>query len=194
MFKRRDSLSFWSKVREFFAPKSGWKRALEYYSYRMKRLPDSPTRIALGFAIGAYVSFTPFFGFHFVVAAMVAWMFRANVMASAIGTFVGNPITFPFIATLSLELGSRIFGPLIVEDLSEMGFWEMVGVFGTHIHELVIPYFVGGFVPGMISAVVSFYVVRPLVESYQRRRRAKLVARAKARIAAEASKGAQAAE
>ena len=194
VFKRRDKLSFWERTREFFAPRTGWKRAFEYYSHRMKRLPDSPTRIAIGFACGVYVSFTPFFGMHFVVAAALAWMLRGNLFASMIGTFIGNPVTFPFIATACLEIGSLVFGDLIVEDLSDMGFWEIVAVFATHIHELVLPYFVGGLAPGIILAIASFYIVRPLVESYQRRRRAKLVERAKKRIAAEAARSPAAAE
>ena len=194
MFKRRDKLPFWERTREFFAPRTGWKRAFEYYSHRMKRLPDSPTRIAIGFACGVYVSFTPFFFFHFVVAAAMAWILRGNIFASAIGTFVGNPVTFPFIASACLEIGSLIFGDLIVEDLSGMSIWEIVAVFAVHIHELVIPYFVGGLGPGILSAVASFYIVRPLVESYQRRRRARLVERAKKRIAAEAARSHTAAE
>lgn len=188
MFKRRDKQPFWERTREFFAPRSGWKRAFEYYSHRMKRLPDSPTRIAIGFACGVYVSFTPFFFFHFVVAAALAWALRGNIFASAIGTFIGNPVTFPFIASACLEIGSLIFGDLIVEDLSDMSIWEIVAVFAAHIHELVIPYFVGGLAPGLLCALASFYIVKPLVESYQRRRRAKLVARAKKRIAAEAAR------
>ena len=194
MFKRRDRLPFWERLREFFAPRSGWKRAFEYYSHRMKRLPDSPTRIAIGFACGVYISFTPFFFFHFVAAAALAWVLRGNIFASALGTFVGNPITFPFIASACLQIGSFLFGDLIVEDLSDMSVWEIASIFAIHLHELVLPYFVGGLAPGIICAIISYYIVKPLVERYQRRRRARLVERAKKRIAAEAARPPAAAE
>jgi hypothetical protein len=39
-----------------------------------------------------------------------AWLLRANVLASLIGTVAGNPLTFPFIASISLGLGRRILG------------------------------------------------------------------------------------
>lgn len=189
MFKRRDRLPFWGRVREVFAPRAGWKRVIEYYSHRMKRLPDSPTRIALGFACGVYVSFTPFFGFHFVVAAIMAWAIRGNIFASAIGTFVGNPITFPFIAAASIEMGALIYGtPFSAEVIKDLGFIDLLILFLSNLHELVIPYFVGGLIPGVACAVISYYVVRPLVEKYQARRRMRLVARAKSRIQAEAKK------
>ncbi len=192
MFKRRERLTFWRRVREFFAPAAGWRRVIEYYSHRMKRLPDSPTRIAVGFACGVYVSFTPLFGMHFLAAAALAWVLRANILASAIGTFFGNPVTFPFIAAASIELGSLYFGtPFTSESFHDLPFLDMVVLFLTNVHELVVPYFVGGLLPGLTCAVISYYIVHPLVARYQARRRAKLVARAKARIRAETQGGAQ---
>ena len=185
----------WERTREVVAPRAGWRRVLEYYSHRMKRLPDSPTRIALGFACGVYVSFTPFFGLHFLVAAAIAWALRGNVFASALGTFVGNPLTFPFIAAASLEIGAWVFGtPFSAEAVQDLGFIDMVILFLSNIHELVLPYFVGGLAPGLLCAVISFYVVRPLVERYQRRRRARLVKRAQMRIKAQAAGGVKPAE
>ena len=189
MFRRRDKIPFWGRVREFFAPRTGWRRALEYYSHRMKRLPDSPTRIALGFACGAYVSFTPFFGLHFIVAAALAWAIRANVFASAIGTFVGNPITFLFIPPLCIEIGSWVIDtPFTADSFKDLGFGDLAILFLSNLHELFLPYLIGGQLPGILCAVICFYIVRPLVAQYQSRRRAKMVARAKARIKKEASR------
>ena len=92
------------------APRKGWRRGYLYLGKRVQRLPDSPHRIALGFACGVMASFTPFFGFHFVIAAALAFITRGNILASAIGTFVGNPLTFPFIAGTAMYLGHRITG------------------------------------------------------------------------------------
>lgn len=183
MFKRRNKPPVGERLREFVAPRRGWSRVFEYYRHRMQRLPDSPTRIALGFACGVFTSFTPFFGFHFVVAAGMAWLLRSNVLASAIGTFIGNPVTFPFIVAINLELGSLIMGSPISADFVEMGFQHMVSEMVRNIHTLVIPYFVGGLAPGIICSVTSYFVIRPLVVTYQRRRRQRLMAKAKARIA-----------
>lgn len=67
MFKRRTPLSFWQWFKEGFYPRSGWRRVINYTSYRLKRLPDTPHRIALGFACGAFASFSPLFGLHFLL-------------------------------------------------------------------------------------------------------------------------------
>ena len=173
-------------MRDVVAPRGGWGRAFEYWRHRMQRLPDSPTRIALGVACGVYVSFTPFFGLHFVVAAALAWVLRANVLASAIGTFFGNPLTFPIIAAVSLELGALYFGsPIASDEIKDLGFIELAILFLQNVHELVVPYLVGGLAPGLISAVISYFIVKAVVASYQKRRRAKLISRAKSRIAAQ---------
>ncbi|MEM7523661.1 MAG: DUF2062 domain-containing protein [Pseudomonadota bacterium] len=174
-------------LRALFAPRRGWRRVFEYYRHRMKRLPDSPSRIALGFACGVYTSFTPFFGFHFVVAAAFAWLLRGNVLASAIGTFIGNPLTFPFIVAICLEIGSLIMGAPIDADFEGLDVIEIAILLLQNIHELVVPYFVGGIVPGMASAIASFFLIRPLVKQYQQRRRARLMARARMRIEAQSA-------
>ena len=84
--------------------------AIEYLGHRVRRLPDTPHRIALGFACGVFASFTPFFGLHFVLAAVLAGLLRGNIVAALIGTVAGNPLTFPLIASVSLGLGRRILG------------------------------------------------------------------------------------
>lgn len=185
MFKRRKKLPIENRIREFFAPRRGWTRVYYYWRHRMQRLPDSPSRIALGFACGVYTSFTPFFGFHFVVAAVLAWMIRGNVFASAVGTFTGNPLTFPFIVAISLEFGEMIMGSPINTSLKDLGIIELLIVLLKNIDKLVIPYFVGGFLPGMATAVASFFLIRPIVSTYQKRRRARMMSRAKNRIAAQ---------
>ena len=73
------------------------KRASLFYFLKLVRVKDSQDKLAVGFACGSMVSFSPFIGFHFLLAVIFAYIFRGNIVASLIGTFVGNPFTFPFI-------------------------------------------------------------------------------------------------
>ena len=73
------------------------KRASLFYFLKLIRVKDSVDKLAIGFACGAMVSFTPFIGFHFFLAIIFAFILRGNIVASLIGTFIGNPFTFPFI-------------------------------------------------------------------------------------------------
>lgn len=105
MFKSRHQPSFLDKVIGFFWPRAGWKRSTTYVAHRVARIPGSPYSIASGFACGAAVSFLPFVGLHFILGAFIAWVIRGNILASAIGTAVGNPWTFPFIWVFIYKLG-----------------------------------------------------------------------------------------
>ncbi len=110
MFDRRTKPSWLQKLSDFFWPRIGFKRSARYLGYRLGRLPGTPYSLAGGFAFGAAISFTPFVGLHFLFGGILAWIFRANILASAIGTAVGNPWTFPFIWTLLYNLGYWMLG------------------------------------------------------------------------------------
>ena len=110
MFARRRRRSALGRLRQALWPSMGFRRAARYVGHRLARLPDSPGAIAGGLAWGAAVSFTPFIGLHFFVAALAAWASRCNVLASAIGTAVGNPWTFPFIWAASYKTGAFLLG------------------------------------------------------------------------------------
>ena len=105
VFKRRDKPPLRTRIFEALLPRRGWRRGIEYIAHRLRRLPDTPHRIALGFACGVFASFTPFFGIHLIGAIALAWLIRGNLIAAAIGQFVGNPFTLPFIAWISMALG-----------------------------------------------------------------------------------------
>ena len=110
MFLRRKSPGFWLRVRNVIWPKMGLSRAWRYLVHRMARLKASPHTIALGFAAGAFASFTPFVGLHFIIAGLIAFALRSSILASAIGTVVGNPLTFPFIWLATYNVGAALLG------------------------------------------------------------------------------------
>ena len=97
MFRRRNKLHPLDWARNMVWPRIGWRRTWYYWMARMGRLPGTENSLAIGFAFGAAMSFTPFVGFHIVLAAFLSLIFRGNIIASAFGTIVGNPWTFPFI-------------------------------------------------------------------------------------------------
>ena len=105
MFRRKHKLQTMDLVRNLVWPRIGWRRSWHYWMHRVGRLPGSDYSLSVGFAFGAAMSFTPFVGFHFILAALAAWICRANIVASAIGTAVGNPWTFPFIWVWIYNLG-----------------------------------------------------------------------------------------
>ena len=108
MFRRRVPLSWKGRLREIILPRKGFSRLYSYMAQRVLRCPARPIRLFAGFACGVAVSFTPLIGFHLVLAAVLAYLMRANIIASWAGTIIGNPWTFPFIFILLHKVGSYL--------------------------------------------------------------------------------------
>lgn len=105
-------------IKYLHARRLAWRRRLRRFPlrmnprhilYRLKRLPADPHAIAVGFASGAGLSCTPLFGLHFLLALALAWILRGNMIAAAIGTVIGNPLTFPIFVSVSYLIGSTLF-------------------------------------------------------------------------------------
>lgn len=196
VFRRRESLGFWAWVREGIWPRAGWRRAIEYIRHRIRRLPDTPEKIGRGVWAGVFASFTPFFGLHFVIAALLAKALRGNVLAALIGTFFGNPLTFVPIGFSALNTGyfllhSRpevgLLGAVPEAFSAAMGdLWHNArAIFGpAHTdwsgllvfwREIFFPYLVGGIIPGVICSTICYILTVQLVQVYQSRRRKRLM-------------------
>ncbi len=178
MFGRRNPLPIRHWVQSFVWPKAGWRRASRYIAHRVRRLPGTPYRIAAGFACGAAVSFTPFIGLHFVFAALLALLLRGNVVASAIGTAVGNPWTFPFIWVWTFTLGQWLIGAEAASDLPAT--LSLSYIFERPL-DVLWPMTLGALPTALVVWMGTFWTARGAVAEYQhvrhRRRRSKVRAR-----------------
>lgn len=169
LFQRRNPATRAEKLRVFLWPRRSWDRSTRYMLYRLWRLRTSSRTIAVGFVAGVFASFTPLLGLHFILGGVLAWMLRGSVIASAIGTFFGNPITFPFIWIGTYKVGTWILGDSPVSgpiDLSG-------GIFSSSIDSilpLILPMMVGAVPLGAITALVFYIPVKRAVEAYRIRR------------------------
>ena len=119
-------------------------------------------------------------------------MLRANVLASLIGTFIGNPITFPIITVFNLKLGEWILGSneyssgdggKIFEGFLDFIFLIYKSLFtegsigensvprmNEFLYGVFIPYSLGGLILGISVAIISYFLLRPLVSTYKKKR------------------------
>ena len=201
VFKRRNKRPMIRAVAEFLWPRTGWTRAFRYVRHRLWRLPDPPHRIARGVFAGVFVTFTPFFGLHFFLAAGVAFILRGNILASLLATFFGNPLTFLFIGASSLQTGHFLLGIRNAPDTEEIhsslgekfvnagrdlkdnfyamftddtANWADLRIF---YDEVFFPYMVGGIIPGLICGLICYYTSLPLIQAYKNRRKGRLKAK-----------------
>jgi len=91
--------------------KKVWKKRL----YTILSLDSHPGHIAAAFAVGVFISFTPFFGLHTPIAIAVAFLFRLNKVACVTGAWVNTPITVVPILGVSYKLGRFLRGRTVNE-------------------------------------------------------------------------------
>ncbi len=181
ILKRRDSVGWFRRVRNLIWPEIGFHRAAKYISHKVNRISGSPHAIALGFAAGTFASFTPLVGFHFIVAALLAWAIGGNLLASAIGTSVGNPLTFPFIWFITHNTGSFLLGlegregtAIAIPDPNmKLLFTDPVRFFAdlwAGLEPVFFPMCVGSIPLGLSSAIIAYLILKPAVAKYKKRR------------------------
>jgi uncharacterized protein (DUF2062 family) len=123
----------------------------------------------LGAAVGLGVAFgcTPFFGFQFVLALLIAVPLRLNKLAVAIGTQISTPPLTPFVIFAGANLGElmlhRRLLPLTLNAIRAMPARQLAGQF-------LLAWTVGGLTLGVIFGVIAAVAVAAGVRIYRSRR------------------------
>ncbi|MEZ5900526.1 MAG: DUF2062 domain-containing protein [Hyphomicrobium sp.] len=158
-------------------------RRLAYLWRRLMRLHATPHEIALGCAAGVFAAFTPFVGLQVLLAIAIAFLLRVNIPAAVLGTFAGNPLSWPAIWAASYVAGAWVLGldPAIsAEHVSQSAALlaaaaadpnpVSLDAAATTIRPHVLPMLMGSLLVGLIAAALSYYPMRRAVGSFQRRR------------------------
>jgi uncharacterized protein (DUF2062 family) len=183
LFRRREKLGFWAKTRAMFWPRRSFARSLRYLQKRVLRLQATPHAIAAGFAAGAFASFTPLIGFHFLLSFAVAYVIAGNMAAAALGCIVGNPLTFPAIWASTYEVGRYLLKAETIDGTAPVGLGHALthGDFWAVWDPFIKPMLVGSVPLGLFFGVVSYAIIYVAAKSFQERRTRNLLARAELR-------------
>ncbi|WP_245883870.1 DUF2062 domain-containing protein [Hartmannibacter diazotrophicus] len=150
---------------------------MAYFRKRIVRLKATPHAVAAGVAAGAFSSFTPFIGFHFLLGFGVAYLFRGSMIAAALGTAIGNPLTFPFIWLSTFEVGRFVLSLLNVSsgdaEAPHAALFSK-GLFNeglSHLWPTLEPMIVGSIPLGLASAAIVYAIAFKMVATHQENRR-----------------------
>ncbi|MBC8051193.1 MAG: DUF2062 domain-containing protein [Chitinophagales bacterium] len=149
----------------------------------MSRTGGSPHKVAVGFAAGVFAIVTPFLGFQMIIAAVLAWCLRGSVFASAVGSFVGNPISYPLIWLSTYKLGNQILGDGAVTGRIDFQgkaeavwngmkrfSWDAVSASLEAFWPILKPMAIGSIPIGAAAAIVSYFGMRKLIETTRQNR------------------------
>lgn len=155
----------------FLWPRMGLRRYLSYLRHRIGRMRGTPHSVAAGFASGAAMSMTPFMGFHFLLSALLAWVMRGNIIASAFGTVAGNPWTFPFIWLWSYRIGCWILDTETARNpFAGFSFSQVMDDPYDTLEPILVPMLVGSVPLGVTVWFLTYWPLRKALEQYRRQR------------------------
>ncbi|MBI3028798.1 MAG: DUF2062 domain-containing protein [Candidatus Rokubacteria bacterium] len=138
-------------------------------------LDDAPWKIALGLSLGVFISCTPFYGLHTLLAMGAAFVLRVNKVATVTGAWLNLPWFAPFVYGISLKVGEFILsGGQGLESLRGLGLGDLAALIRPylsfdHFREGYLAsfqllfvvskaLFVGTTVVGGVAAVVTYFV------------------------------------
>lgn len=129
-------------------------------------LRESPHRTALAFAAGVFITFSPTYGLHVLMAVFCAWAFGLNFLALFLGLSINNPWTIVPILGLTFWTGARLLGmpdppPFDWSDLSFMAIYQQVMPYA-------LPFFLGGLVLSVLGAGLSYPAAYLFITKYRR--------------------------
>lgn len=184
MFRRRHKLSLPTKIGQWLWPRMGWRRTLSYFWHRLQRIPGTPGSIAAGFACGAAVAMTPFYGTHIVTGGLLAWAIRGNIIAAVFGAQVANPWTAAPLWFGAYYLGAWMLGLNIADHppnfivmfkgLTEAILKVDMQMFLTKVWPIFWPMVVGSIPMAIVAGLVSYFALTPVLRMVQLRRVARL--------------------
>ncbi len=143
--------------------------------YRVLHVDDTPHRIALGLAIGIFITWTPTIPCQMVLVVALSALLGANKLVGVPFVWISNPVTMWFMFGFDYWIGCRILGThakgvrAFVEAINLTGAWHerlvsMWEVFGQFFWEIAI----GSILVGLVSGVITYFVTYRAVVGYRK--------------------------
>jgi len=124
-------------------------------------LDAHPGNIAAGFAVGVFISFTPFFGLHTLLAIALAFIFRLNKLTCITGTWVNTPLTTVPVLAASYKLGELMLG-------NKPSAFSVTKLEWSALKEYASAIILGGSVIGFFAALAAYALCYWLVVAFRK--------------------------
>jgi len=139
--------------------KEFWKKRV----YSILSLDSHPGHIAAGFAVGVFISFTPFIGLHTPIAIALAFLLKLNKVTCVTGSWINTPITVIPALGMSYQVGNFLRG-------ESAGALQLQGGLAWHsLEKYAVSLMLGSSLVGFIAAVISYFLCYYLVVRFRAR-------------------------
>jgi len=131
---------------------------------KLSHLDARPDQIAAGFSIGIFASFLPLNPSPIIVAAVVAWLLKRNVVAAVAGATTAILYTplLPLIWLAEYRLGKLILPVQHPLTLNQARLWDVLQQ-GWDVYAAM---FVGSILIAIPVTLLTYFVVKRLAEKW----------------------------
>lgn len=148
---------FWTRI----------ARLGRYFYLRVVRINAPAESIALGLALGVFSGALPFLSLQMVISVSLAFIFRGNLIAAALGTWWTNPFNWAIVFPLFNMLG-KIFVPgkvvpVSIHDLAQAPLLEVI----ERGWQWLLITSLGGIIAGIPLAALTYIVALRAVRAYR---------------------------
>jgi len=153
------------------------RRVRRFVFHTVLHADDPPHRLAMGLAIGMFITFTPTVGFQMALVVFFAWLLRANKVVGVPLVWISNPATIAPIFYLCYRLGRFVLRRDAVDDQwwAELShptgpWWSQVTFYWQRLSEIAAPLCFGSLVVATIIGYVTYYISYYAIYGYRMKR------------------------
>ena len=149
------------------------KRIERFFIYRVLHVDDTPHRIALGVAVGIFITWTPTIGFQMLLTVALAALLRANKVVGVPFVWLSNPFTLPPIYGPNYLVGCWLLRQkaldlgFLMAAHSTGGWIERIETWWNATWHVFWPLWVGSIVVGLLLGTLSYFMTRFAVVRYR---------------------------
>jgi len=142
-----------------------------YKSYeRFIKIRGNPHQIAMGVSLGVFIGVLPI-GLQAISAIFIASLLKWNKISAALGTLITNPLTFPFIYSITYWTGKKMMlisnNYQIPENINTNDILSLLHK-APHIFLTLI---VGGLCIGLPASVITYYFSYKAILKYRNKKK-----------------------
>ena len=135
---------------------------------KVLQLQESPHRIALAFAIGVFIAFSPTYGLHILSSVFLDWAPRRNYAAILLGNFVNNPWTTIPILGATMWTGCFILG---IPDTPTFSWGNLSTEAIIKVAmPYVLPFTLGACTLGLLCSLLAYPLALFMITRYKKQR------------------------
>ena len=148
-------------------------RVKRFFIYRVLHVDDTPHRIALGLAVGIFITWTPTIGLQMVLTVAVSALLGANKVVGVPFVWISNPATLGPIYVPNYLLGCLLLRQRPIDiaalfaTLETKGWLSFLkGLWDAGVN-VFVSLWVGSILVGLVLAVPTYFLTRYAVVRYR---------------------------